>query len=134
MSVLVDSDVWSEAFRRQSARSVYVEELKRLIVLDEVVMIGPIRQEVLSGIREEKRFKKIRDLLKPFKSEQIDDSVYELGASFFNLCRSNGIQGSHTDYLICACAVAWKAKILSKDKDFLIYSKFLPIDLLELEG
>jgi len=134
MSVLVDSDVWSEAFRRQSTKSDYVEELKRLIVLDEVVMIGSIRQEVLSGIREEKHFKKIRELLKPFKSEQIDDSVYELGASFFNLCRSNGIQGSHTDYLICACAVAWKTKILSKDKDFLNYSKYLPIELLELEG
>jgi predicted nucleic acid-binding protein len=134
MSVLVDSDVWSEAFRRQSRKSVYVEELKRLIVLDEVVMIGSIRQEVLSGIREEKRFKKIRELLKPFKSEQIDDSVYELGASFFNLCRSNGIQGSHTDFLICACAVAWKTKILSKDKDFVNYSKYLPIDLLELKG
>jgi predicted nucleic acid-binding protein len=133
MSVLVDSDVWSEAFRRQSTKSVYVEELRRLIVMDEVVMIGSIRQEVLSGIREEKRFKRIRELLKPFKSEQIDDSIYELGASFFNLCRSNGIQGSHTDYLICACAVAWQTKILSKDKDFLNYSRFLPIDLLELD-
>jgi predicted nucleic acid-binding protein len=134
MSVIVDSDVWSEALRRNHIRSVYVEELRKLIVSDEIVMIGSIRQEILSGIREEKRFKKIRNLLKPFKSEQIDDSIYELGASFFNLCRSNGIQGSHTDYLMCACAVAWKTKILSKDKDFRNYSKFLPIELLEVTG
>jgi predicted nucleic acid-binding protein len=134
MSALVDSDVWSEAFRRKGNRSAYVEELKRLILLDEVVMIGSIRQEILSGIREEKRFDEIRELLKPFRSERIDDSIYELGASFFNLCRSKGIQGSHTDYLICACAVAWKLKILSKDGDFRNYSKHLPIELIEVKG
>lgn len=134
MSTLVDSDVWSEAFRRKGKKSAYVEELKRLILLDEVVMIGSIRQEILSGIREGKRFDEIRELLKPFRSEKIDDSIYELGASFFNLCRRKGIQGSHTDFLMCACSVAWKTKILSKDKEFRHYSRYLPIDLIELKG
>jgi predicted nucleic acid-binding protein len=134
MSTLVDSDVWSEALRKKGKKSAYVEALKKLIRLDEVVMIGSIRQEVLSGIREEKRFDEIRELLKPFRSEKIDDSIYELAASFFNLCRSKGIQGSHTDFLMCACSVAWKIKILSKDKDFRNYSKCLPIDLIEVNG
>ena len=132
--VLVDSDVWSEAFRKKGKKSAYVDRLRKYIELDEVVMIGPVRQEILSGIRDKKKFEEIRELLKAFPSESLDDSIYELGASFFNMCRSNGIQGSHTDFLVCACGVAWKASILSKDKDFLRYSKYIPIDLIEISG
>jgi predicted nucleic acid-binding protein len=127
--VLVDSDVWSEAFRKKGKGGVYIDRLRELIDLDEVVMIGPIRQEILSGIREKKKFEEIRELLKAFPSQPIEDSVHELAAAFFSTCRSKGIQGSHTDFLICACGVAWKVGILSKDKDFQRYAKIVPIDL-----
>lgn len=127
--VLVDSDVWSEAFRKRGDKSIWVERLEELIQDEEIVMIGPIRQEILSGIREQKSFKKIRRVLQAFPSRPIPDSVFDLAASFFNTCRKNGIQGSHTDFLICACSVAWKVRILSKDNDYRSYAKFLPIEV-----
>ena len=96
------------------------------------MMIGSIRQEVLSGIRAKEKFEEIRDLLKAFPSPPIEDSIYELAASFFYTCRRNGIKGSHTDYLICACSVAWEVRILSKDKDYQQYAKHIPIDVLEI--
>ena len=132
--ILVDSDVWSEAFRKKGQNSAYVNRLIKLIELDEIVMIGPIRQEILSGIRDKKKFEEIRELLRAFPSEPLEDSIHELGASFFNTCRSKGVQGSHTDFLVCACSVAWKASILSKDKDFHRYSKYIPIDLVDING
>lgn len=92
-------------------------------------MIGPIRQEVLSGIKEPERYEKIRDALRAFPSQRIEKPIFELAASFFNLCRSKGIQGSHTDFLICACAFKWKTKILTKDKDFTKYAQYIPIEL-----
>ena len=63
--------------------------------------------------------------------EEIGTAIYEMAASFFNACRSQGIQGSHTDFLICACAVSWKAHILSKDKDYIRFQKNIPIGIYE---
>lgn len=132
--VLVDSDVWSEAFRKSGDKSAWVDRLEELIRNEEVLMIGPIRQEVLSGIREQKSFEKIRRVLRAFPSQPLQDSIFELAASFFNTCRKNGIQGSHTDFLVCACSVAWKAGILSQDKDYEAYSRYLPIEIDRVGG
>ncbi|MDA7500197.1 PIN domain-containing protein [bacterium] len=129
--VIVDSDVWSEAFRKKGEVSLSVHTLRNLITEGEVTMIGPIRQEILSGIKETERYEKIKDALRAFPSQRIEEPSYEMAASFFNRCRIKGIQGSHTDYLICACAIVWKARILTKDKDFTRYAKYLPIELHE---
>lgn len=132
--VIVDSDVWSEAFRKKGKESASVIALRNLVNEGEIIIIGPIRQETLSGIKEVERYEKIREALRAFPSQRIDEPIYEMAASFFNLCRSKGIQGSHTDYLICACAVKWKASILTKDKDFTRYSKHIPIELHQKSG
>jgi len=132
--VIVDSDVWSEAFRRKGKESVSVLALRTLVSEGTVVMIGPIRQETLSGIRDTQRFEMIRDALRAFPSQRISEPIYELAASFYNLCRSKGVQGSNTAFLICACAVEWKASILTKDKDFQRYVNYLPIDLYPAQG
>lgn len=132
--VIVDSDVWSEAFRKKGKESLSVLALRNLVNEGEIVMIGPIRQETLSGIKEIERYEKIREALRAFPSQRIDEPTYEMAAAFFNLCISKGIQGSHTDYLICACAVKWKTSILTKDKDFTRYSKYIPIELYPKKG
>ncbi len=56
---------------------------------------------------------------------------YELAAEFYNTCRSNGIQGANTDFLICAAAVRRSYDILTTDKDFDIFRKHIPIVLVE---
>lgn len=127
--VIVDSDVWSEAFRRKNVESPSTRALRNLIHEGKVLMVGPIRQETLSGIKDPIRYRTIRDALRAFPSQRIEEPIYELAASYYNLCRGKGIQGSHTDFLICACAVTWKAAILTKDKDFNHYAKHLPIAL-----
>ncbi|MEM7556386.1 MAG: hypothetical protein AAF378_20260 [Cyanobacteria bacterium P01_A01_bin.84] len=48
---------------------------------------------------------------------------------YSNICRRQGIQGSHTDFLICAVATRLKMQIYTSDKDFSYYSKHLPISL-----
>jgi predicted nucleic acid-binding protein len=54
---------------------------------------------------------------------------YEEAASYYNRCRSKGIQGSSTDYLICAIATRHDLAIFTDDRDFGRYSKLLPIRL-----
>lgn len=132
MKVLVDTDVWSEALRRKKGKkSTYVDELVDLIQEGRLEIIGPIRMEMLSGIRDKEVFDAFSDKLAAFSDRPIESEVYILAAKFFNLCRGKGIQGSNTDFLICACSVHWSVPILSKDKDYLLYRKHLPIELIQ---
>ena len=58
MNILVDTCVWSLALRAKTAAGVpYVGELKELIQEARACIIGPIRQELLSGIRDAAQFK-----------------------------------------------------------------------------
>ena len=130
MKVLVDTSVWSIAFRRGSpSHTGLVTELKSLIQARRVVMIGPIRQELLSGIREKGQFDALKGHLNAFPDLNLIEDDYVTAAHFFNLCRVRGIQGSNTDYLICSAAVRHNLEIFTTDKDFDLYSSCLPIKL-----
>jgi len=132
MKVIVDTDVWSEAFRkRKGTPSTHVRELTDLVQEGRIELIGPIRMEILSGIRDPGQFDQFEQRLAAFPDRPIPQDCYVLAARFFNQCRSKGIQGSNTDFLICACAVSWELPLLTKDKDYNNYSKHLPIDLLK---
>ena len=130
MSVLVDTCVWSLAFRRRSQDSSdVVEELRRLIVDGRAVILGAVRQEILSGIRFEHQFEVLRDRLQSFPDLNICVHDYERAAEMFNICRAKGIQGSNTDFLICAAAERWNLSIFTTDLDFGNFATVLPIQL-----
>lgn len=133
MKIIVDTSVWSLALRRASpdAEGAHVAELANLVRDNRVQLIGPVRQELLSGIRVEAQFKKLAARLESFPDLPIATPDYVLAAKFFNLCRANGLQGSNTDFLICALAVQHKLPIYSTDQDFVQFSRFLPIHLHE---
>jgi predicted nucleic acid-binding protein len=130
MKVIVDTSVWSLALRRgRPGASEPVQELQNLIHDHRVEMMGPIRQEILSGIRSESQFKKLQNHLKSFPDLPILTEDYVSAARYFNLCRSRGIQGSNTDFLICAVAVRNKFSIYTTDNDFERFSKHIHIAL-----
>lgn len=134
MNILVDASVWSLALRRgRKSKSPPVQELRNLISDNRVKMIGPIRQELLSGIREETQFKELEKHLAAFQDFPIVTDDYISAARFFNLCRAKGIQGSNTDFLICALAVRNRLAIFTTDKDFRSFARHLPIVLHKSE-
>ena len=134
MKVIVDTSVWSLALRRgKQSASATAQELRHLIQDHRVQMIGPIRQEILSGIRSESRFKKLKKHLESFPDLPILTEDYLAAAKFFNLCRSKGIHGSNTDFLICAVAVRNRFSIYTIDKDFELFSKHIKIILRQAE-
>ena len=130
MKVLVDTSIWSLSLRRDSKKNLdYKTELSELIKEVRVQIIGPIRQEILSGIKSTKQFNDLNKYLSYFPDIEIITKDYEQAAIFFNTCRSKGIQGSNTDFLICSVAVNNDLEIFTNDKDFQNYQKYLPIKL-----
>jgi predicted nucleic acid-binding protein len=130
MKVIVDTSVWSLALRREKQESnTVVDEFRGMIRDHRVQMIGPIRQEILSGIRSESQFKKLRKLLESFPDLPAITEDYVTAAKYFNRCRSKGIQGSNTDFLICAMANRNKLSIFTTDNDFKRFAKHINIVL-----
>lgn len=128
--IVVDTCMWSLAFRDKTPREKAVaDELTKLIDENRARIIGPIRQEVLSGYSKHADYELLRNKLKYFPNETIIDSDYEAAAEYSNFCRKKGIQGSHIDFLICSVSNRLKMKIYTNDKDFNSYSKYLPISL-----
>ncbi|HAD04598.1 MAG TPA: PIN domain nuclease [Desulfuromonas sp.] len=130
MKVLVDTSVWSLALRRnRPLENPIVTELIELIHEVRAEIIGPIRQELLSGIKEEAQFCKLRDHLRAFPDLALTSGDFEMAAEYCNLCRGNGIQGSNTDFLICAAAARRNLPIFTTDDDFTLFRQHLPITL-----
>lgn len=131
MKVLVDTSVWSLVLRRKPSaqRSALSAELASLVEDGRVAMIGPVRQEILSGIKERSHFEKLREHLRAFPDIDLASQDYEEAASQFNRCREKGIQGSNTDFLICAVASRHDLAIFTTDDDFKHFAKVLPITL-----
>jgi len=130
MKVLVDTSVWSLALRRRE-QSEIVGTLTKLIKESLVVMIGPVRQELLSGIPESAVFDSLKSNLRSFEDLPITTRDYETAAEYFNTCRKNGVQGSHIDFLICAVACNNDLLIFTTDQDFQHYAKHLPVRLMK---
>jgi predicted nucleic acid-binding protein len=134
MNVLVDTSLWSLAFRRARgapSQSVAhaVQELSELIREGRAFLMGPIRQELLSGISDAGQFKKLQDRLRAFADLSISTLDYERAAELSNICRKEGVQGSHVDFLICSVAERYNTSIFTMDKDFSRYAKHLSIGL-----
>lgn len=134
MNLLVDTPVWSLALRRKPADLSPREEritqaLAEAIRDGRAQLIGVVRQELLSGIREGERFKKLRDYLRAFDEPVLETGDYEEAAEMHNRCRARGIAGSTIDFLICAVASRRKWQVFTTDQDFERYGRVLGLKL-----
>lgn len=92
-------------------------------------LIGPIRQEILSGIRLEQSFERLRERLADFDDIAISREDYERAASFYNVCLANGVTGGGVDLLMCSVAERHGLPLFTTDPDFKRYAKYLPVVL-----
>ncbi|MSP25985.1 MAG: PIN domain nuclease [Myxococcales bacterium] len=130
MKVLVDTSVWSLGLRRGAPRDGAVErELAELVRDGRVMMLGAVRQELLSGVKSDGQFKKLRDQLGAFDDLALETSDYESAAECSNRCRAKGIQGSTTDFLICAAARSRSLALFTTDGDFPRFAKVIDLKL-----
>jgi predicted nucleic acid-binding protein len=134
MKVIVDTPVWSLLFRRaeHQLNGVEVQQrsaIKDLVGQDRAVMLGIVRQEVLSGIKIRSHFELLRDRLRGISHLELVIEDYETGAECYNRCREKGIQGTATDFLICGAALRRQLEIFSLDHDFARYAQAIGVRL-----
>lgn len=134
MNVLIDTSIWSLALRRK-ARQLSAEQdgivqaWADLIREKRAVLVGAIRQELLSGTRDPQSFEQLRKHLRAFVDEPLTCEDYEIAAQCFNTCRGAGVAGSNVDFLLCAVAMRRRLEIFTTDADFQHYAPHLPLRL-----
>ena len=122
MKLLIDASVWSLFLRRKPAANLSNEEREIVAVLTEAVgdgrvaIIGPIRQEMLSGIKEPAQYERLRRALQSYVDEPVTTSDYEEAARLFNVCRSKGVQCGAVVILLFAVARRRQWAIITLDQ------------------
>src|SRR5690606_3965452 len=92
MRVIVDTSVWSLALRRRNRKEgPETAALSALISEGRVVLLGAVRQEILSGVRHIEQFGHLRSALEPFPDETIGSDDYIEAARLCNECLRAGV-------------------------------------------
>lgn len=125
MKVIADTCIWSLVLRRRIAARLtqeekqYTEMLTSLILDGHLAMLGPIRQEILSGLKETPLFERVRSTLQSLPDEPLSEDDYVEAARLSNICRAKGIASSAIDILICSVAMRRGWRILTTDQGLL---------------
>ncbi len=130
MTVLVDTSVWSLAYRRDTAPDhTAVSALRDLLARGAVVTTGLIYLELLRGFTAvaaratvEADFAAV-PLLTPSRRD------YEEAADHSLTCRRSGVQLSTVDAVIAAICISRDLELLTTDQDFVHASAHLPLRL-----
>lgn len=133
--LLIDTSIWSEALRRKEKSIDSSETVVRRIIEngDEIVIVGIILQEILSGITNEKLFSEIRDILSDFSFIDISKEDFIYAAELRNHCKKKGITAGSFDFLIASVSIRNKLLLVTYDNDLIHISKYTELKILEIE-
>lgn len=129
MNLLVDTSVWSLAFRRDKVPLLPEVSLLRSALEggDTIVSTGLILQELLQGFIGPKARKAIVDrftaltLLSPDLQDHID------AAELRNRCRRAGVQIGTIDALLAQLCIRYQLILLTTDNDFVLAATHCPL-------
>jgi predicted nucleic acid-binding protein len=131
MSLLVDTSVWSLAFRRDVEQSgAEVRALRHALERGEtVVSTGLILQELLQGLQGAKAKTALLAHFSalPMISPARNDHV--AAAELRNHCRRNGVQLGTIDALLAQICIQHELVLLSADADFEHAARFCRLRL-----
>ena len=124
MSVLVDSSVWIEYFRKAEQSDVLemlIEE--NLVVTNELILTELIPALQIRNLRE------LITLLREIKRQPMNIDWNDI-IRMQTLCLNNGNNGvGIPDLIIAQNSIQGGLRLLSNDKHFSIISKFLSLDI-----
>lgn len=125
MSLLVDTSVWSLAFRRDASQAeAQVTALREaLLGADQVFTTGLILQELLQGFAGPKARQQLVERLSALAFLQPDREDHVDAAEVRKTCRRRGVQIGTIDALLIQLCRRHDLVLLSTDQDFLYAAK-----------
>jgi predicted nucleic acid-binding protein len=133
--IIADSSVLSLAFRRRikiHPEPELVHILRRLIEQDQPVAVpGIVLQELLSGVRTETEYQRLKNLMEGFPLILAIQEHHLEAARIANICRRAGISVSAVDCLIAAMAIITNSPLLTADEDFIEIASCCALKLLK---
>lgn len=120
MSILVDTSVWSLAFRhdRSPAAKPVLELTRRVEAGELIVTTGLILQELLQGFAGPRNRDQILDRFAALPLVTPDRSDHVEAAELRNRCRRSGLQIGTIDALLAQLCIRHRLTMLSTDNDF----------------
>lgn len=134
MGLLVDTSVWSLAYRRDAPPDLpEVDALRRALSSGAgVVTTGMILLELLRGFVPSKAQETIRTAFDALEFIEPSHDDYLGAASVSNACRRAGVQLGSVDALIAQLAIGGDHTLLTTDKDFQLASGHIGLRLWTL--
>ncbi|MCE2691987.1 MAG: PIN domain-containing protein [Rubrivivax sp.] len=120
MSLLVDTSVWSLAFRHDAEASTQAVEVLRSALegADQVFTTGLVLQELLQGFAGPKARSQLIERFAALAFLQPDREDHIEAAEVRNTCRSNGVQIGTIDAVLIQLCLRHDLVMLSTDNDF----------------
>lgn len=132
--ILLDTSILSLAFRRRrkgEPEPPEVADLRRMTEEDEPIAVpGIVLQELLSGVRTQAEFARLRILMEGFPLILAGRSDHLSAARISNACARKGVSTSTVDCLIAALAISRKASLFTVDDDFVRMAPHSGLSLL----
>lgn len=133
--IVLDTSVLSLVFRRPDSNrpeSGIVSRFRSLVEDGLPLGIpGVVLQELLSGVRDERQFERLRNALDGFPLILAEEEDHLEAARLVNLLRRNGISASSFDVLIAAIAIRRDSVLFTLDRDFNRFAEFVPLKMLD---
>lgn len=128
--ILVDTSVWLEFFRVQD--SPYAEALDQLLEEEQVCTTDLIKAEIIPGARTPRQFRELKDYFDALPLAREPASLWEEIIEVQFRLRRMGINGiSIPDLMIAVVANANGKVVFTKDSDFRLIQRALPVAVLQ---
>ena len=129
MTLLVDTSVWSLAFRRDVASGApEVSALRHALDRGEsIVMTGLVLQELLQGFAGPRARKDIIDRFTALPLLTPDRQDHIAAAELRNRCRRAGVQIGTIDALLAQLCIRHELTLLTTDNDFVQAAAHCPL-------
>jgi predicted nucleic acid-binding protein len=131
VSLLVDTSVWSLAFRRDAEAPTQAAEVLRTALdgADQVFTTGLVLQELLQGFSGPKARAQLIERFAALAFLQPDREDHIEAAEVRNNCRRNGVQIGTIDAVLIQLCLRHDLVLLSTDNDFRAASKHIKFRL-----
>lgn len=113
--VLVDTCVWIEFFKTDSAISL---ELESLIKTDSIWVCGIVLLELIHGVKSEDEKNKIIDALSGFKYVEMSKNLWQKAGELSASLKKKGFNLPLSDILVSTIALEQDLRVFTFDKHF----------------